>query len=917
MAEWTLRSALFNKCGLLVVTALLCVLLPFVEAASATEKSSGQVLTRTDEPEGPLQSTDFLATPIAGESTTGVSPASLSPTVVPTTPGYVAVNPARLMDTRAGQSTVDGQAAGGGALGTGVTRDLVVTGRGGVPASGVAAVALNVTVTGPTGSSYLTVWPSGSNRPLASNLNYAPGDTVPNMVTVKVGTGGQISLYNNLGSVNVVVDVAGWYLTDTEYEPLVPVRLMETRYGLSTVDGISNGWGKIRGGLHADLTVLGRGGVPAANVSTVVLNVTVTGPTEAGYLTVWPTGEEMPLASNLNFATNTTIPNLVVAKVGANGQVSIYNSSGWTDVVVDVLGWYQSDTVFTSLSPTRLMDSRSGQRTTDGVSAGGGAISSGATRTLQVTGRGGVPASGVGAVALNVTVTAPTGTGYLTVWPSGTQQPLASNLNFKPGQTIPNSVVAKVGSGGQISIFNSSGNSDVVVDVLGWFTSSVVSGPTAPQSIGVLQGHRFLRVSWAPSEQNGGSTVTNYVATASPSGLTCSAASSGTTCDIPNLPYGVQQTVRVTAQNKIGLSSPNSSVVSGTPFAVTSVSVGEDEACGVLSDGRAACWGDSYTWMGRGSQGEPNFHSGINYVFTAPNVPLENVTQVSVGPKFGCALLASGHVWCWGYNRSGNIGIPTTRSGVLVNAPYAVEVSPSIADGQQIVVAGPGTYDYSEGAVACVLRTTGEVSCWGGNSGKLGDGSSDTWSVSPRSVTGISTATKIAASKRTVCALLISGAVKCWGHAITSNYFAAPDRTPQPTAFTSGVTDITLGEVDSGNSLCVVVSGSVKCLGTLERNLGTSLFNSPLAINGVPTVSKLAPGDANQTCALTTGSQVWCWGGNWSGVLRDGTTDPNQDPTQMPNLDPAMDVAVWSGETCVVPTQGGYECWGRFSEALR
>ena len=907
----------FNLARFLVVVALLAVAAPLMSVASASEAPVGPLLTQSGASSEPAQSVDFLANPIASDETPTIVPQSISPSTVPTTPGYVAVNPARLMDTRFGQSTVDGLATGGGALGTGATRDLVVIGRGGIPATGVAAVALNVTVTGPTASSYLTAWPAGTTRPLASNLNFGPGDTVPNMVTVKVGSNGSVSIYNNLGSVDVVVDVAGWYLTDAEYQPLVPARLMETRYGLSTVDGTSNGWGKIRSGLHADLTVLGRGGVPAANVSTVVLNVTVTGPTEPGYLTVWPTGEAMPLASNLNFTTNTTIPNLVVAKVGANGQVSIYNSSGWTDVVVDVLGWYQSDTVFSSLSPSRLMDTRSGQRTTDGLAAGGGAIASGATRTLQVTGRGGVPLSGVGAVALNVTVTGPSGSGYLTVWPSGTQQPLASNLNFKPGQTIPNSVVAKVGSGGQISIFNSSGNSDVVVDVLGWFTASVVSGPTAPQSVGVLQGHRFLRVSWAPSERNGGSPVTSYVATASPSGASCTTSPGATTCDITQLPYGVQQTVRVVTQNKIGLLSANSSAVNGTPFAVTSVSVGEGEACGTLSDGRAACWGDSYTWMGRGSDGEPNFHSGINYVFTAPNVPLENVTQVSIGPGFGCALLSNGHVWCWGYNRSGNIGIPTTRSGVLVNAPYAVEVSPSISDGRQIVVAGPGTYDYSEGAVACVLRSTGGVSCWGGNSGKLGDGSSDVWSVSPRSVIGISTATKIVASKRTVCALLGSGAVKCWGHPVTSDYFGTPDRTPQPTAFTSGVTDITLGEVDSGNSLCAVVSGSVKCLGTLERNLGTSRFNSPLAINGVPTVAKLAQGDANQTCALSTGSQVWCWGGNWNGVLRDGTTDPNEDPTQMPDLDPAMDVGLWRGETCVVPTQGGYECWGRFAGALQ
>ena len=80
-----------------------------------------------------------------------------------------------------------------------------------MPATGVSAVVLNVTVTDPTAMSYLTLWPTGQARPLASNLNYNPGQTVPNLVVVKVGDGGKVSLFNNLGSANVVADVAGWY----------------------------------------------------------------------------------------------------------------------------------------------------------------------------------------------------------------------------------------------------------------------------------------------------------------------------------------------------------------------------------------------------------------------------------------------------------------------------------------------------------------------------------------------------------------------------------------------------------------------------------------------------------------------------------------------------------------------------------
>jgi hypothetical protein len=78
-------------------------------------------------------------------------------------------------------------------------------------------------------------------------------------------------------------------------------------------------------------------------VSAVVLNITGTEPTDGTYLTVWPTGQTRPTASNINLGPGETAPNLVVAKVGANGKVSIYNARGNTHVIVDVAGWYGAD----------------------------------------------------------------------------------------------------------------------------------------------------------------------------------------------------------------------------------------------------------------------------------------------------------------------------------------------------------------------------------------------------------------------------------------------------------------------------------------------------------------------------------------------------------------------------------------------
>ena len=356
--------------------------------------------------------------------------------------------------------------------GPGQTRDLTVTDRGGVPASGVDAVALNVTVVGSTSGGFLTVYPKGVATPNASNLNFAAGQVIPNMAIVKVGAGGQITISNPFGNTPVIVDVVGYFPTGALYDSLVPARLMDTRTpvdGGATVDGVAVGDGPIGPGQTRDLTVTDRGGVPASGVGAVALNVTVVGSTSGGFLTVYPKGVATPNASNLNFAAGQVIANMAIVKVGAGGQITISNPYGSTPVIVDVVGWFPSDGAVDPLVPARLMDTRSGGQTIDGQFSGGGAIGPGQTRDLTVTDRGGVPASGVGAVALNVTVVGSTSGGFLTVYPKGVATPNASNLNFTAGQVIANMAIVKVGAGGQITISNPYGSTPVIVDVVGWF----------------------------------------------------------------------------------------------------------------------------------------------------------------------------------------------------------------------------------------------------------------------------------------------------------------------------------------------------------------------------------------------------------------------------------------------------------------
>lgn len=400
---------------------------------------------------------------VAGQGVVGV-PAGNAIVVYESVPGpgggYHGLTPARLLDTRSGLGAPAAKVGPGGSV------DLQVTGRGGVPATGVSAVALNVTVTAPTAESFLTTWPTEHRRPLASNLNYLAKQTVPNMVVVKVGQGGKVSLFNNDGSTDLVVDVAGWYGVDDDpqgarYSPLAPSRLLDTRATDAPV-------ARLGPASTGSLKVTGVGGVPQSGVTAVALNVTVTGPTAESFLTVWPAGEGRPMASNLNYQRDQTVPNMVIVKVGASGMVNLFNNVGSADVIVDVAGWYGPEDAtagprYRALAPTRILDSRIG------LGAPTGKMMPESTLTMQVTGRGGVPVAGVSAVVLNVTVTGPTAVSFLTAWPSGEARPLASNLNYRAGQTVPNLVIVKVGLGGKVDLFNYLGATDLVVDVAGWY----------------------------------------------------------------------------------------------------------------------------------------------------------------------------------------------------------------------------------------------------------------------------------------------------------------------------------------------------------------------------------------------------------------------------------------------------------------
>ena len=364
---------------------------------------------------------------------------------------FVGIAPARLYDSRSAPRFAP--------LGPGAAVNVTVVGVGGVPASGVTAVALNVTCADGSTPSSFAVWPAGGLQTQIANVTVPVYTASATLVVVEPGIAGQISVANRTGSANLVIDVVGYFRSSAanRLTPVNPARLMDSR----------NGVGGRRGPLFTNsvfnLKVRGVGGVPL-NADSVVLNVTAVTPTSPGYLTVFPAGTVKQTTSSLNFAPGAIVPNLVIAKVGAKNSVSLYNFKGNTHVVVDVVGYFAASGSgrYTPLEPGTLLDTRPFT-----VPPLGQAV----TVALQVCGAGGVPAAGVAAVAINISARNPSRDSYITVWPSGSAKPTASNLNPKAGNSCSNVAFVKVGADGQVMLYNNSGSVDVVVDVLGWFSA--------------------------------------------------------------------------------------------------------------------------------------------------------------------------------------------------------------------------------------------------------------------------------------------------------------------------------------------------------------------------------------------------------------------------------------------------------------
>ena len=369
------------------------------------------------------------------------------PTVATDTRAWQVAAPARLLDTKTGVGAPVAKVGAGKAV------TVQVTGRAGVPATGVDTVLLNVNATAPAAAGYLTAHADGTAQPGSRAMSFAAGGVTTTAVLSRVGTDGKVRLYTS-ATTDLSADLVGWSPTGGYVSGAAPARVLDTRTGVGTPKV------RLAAGGTLTLSLLGRAGIPTTGVGAVLLDVSASTPSAAGFLTTWPTGAARPAAPQVRYETTSPATGLVESRLGTGGAVTIH-STAQTDVLVDVVGWLPTGADQVALGPTRVLDSQTG------LGYPTGRVAAGQAPLVPVVGKAGVPASGVRAVVLTVTVVSPTASGYVTAYPSGSAETPYATAKYASGRTVTNTVLVPVGLDGSVRV-KTSAAAYLKVDVQGY-----------------------------------------------------------------------------------------------------------------------------------------------------------------------------------------------------------------------------------------------------------------------------------------------------------------------------------------------------------------------------------------------------------------------------------------------------------------
>ncbi|HEX6357629.1 hypothetical protein [Actinophytocola sp.] len=698
-------------------------------------------------------------------------------------------SPLRVLDTR----------AGAGPVGAGGVHTLDLSGH--VPAT-TTAVVLNVTGVTPTAPTHVSVYPSGTTATV-SNLNLATGDIRANQVTVRLNADRKVDLYNNSGSIHLVVDLAGHYGTGAgaKFTALPSTRVL-SGYPVGP-DGV----------VSLDLT----NKIPAS-ATAVTFNLTATEATASTFVTAWPAGTNRPTASNLNLPAGDTRPNLVTVAVGADRTVNLYNLAGSVQLIADMAGFYTPEygAHFLPSTPTRILDTRFG--------TGGPAspLGPGTTRELSLAPWSPHTVTGVVLNVTGVDATTPT---YVSAWSVMDNRPdPGSILNPVPGQAVPNAAVVSYGQGLAINLYNNSGSIHLIADLAGVFaveytachadclyawgtnefrklgTGEIAFDGTHPRQVVGLSGVRAVA-----EGSRGGYALRNdgtvwAWGTNFRGQLGNGWTGSGSVVPVPVV--GLTDVTAITAAGDTGYALRADGTVwswgtnlwgnlgngghvldqATVPVQVhgltdvVAISARRDTAYALRADGTVWAWGDN----GVGALG-----AGSTIPFSTVPVQvsgLTGVTAIAARGDGGYALRADGTVWGWGWNRVGQLGNAPTCGGQpgMCDAPVPVRI-PGLT-GVTAIAGGPFN--------GYAVRDDGTAWAWGERThGELGDGviceSTTCDSYEPVQVRGLSDVTAMASFDHGGYAVLADGSLWSWGWRALGNGQAlswSPERVDLPGA---------------------------------------------------------------------------------------------------------------------------------------
>lgn len=371
----------------------------------------------------------------------------------------------RILDTRA-SSSIGGYST---PMQSNTWRTVQVDGRGAIPASGVAAVALSFTVLDNPASGYLKADKDESTPNTAvSYMVWVGGQQQSNSGVLAVGDDGKIQVMAS-SSTDLAIDIQGYYTAGAPaaggFVPVAQTRIVDTRNGT----GVSQG--QLTSGSTTTIHVGGLANVPV-NASAVMVNFLIANQSGAGRINPYPADAATRPSTSLNFGAdgNDAISapvQLSSSTATPSSSINIYVAGSSVDLAIDVIGYFtaaQGGAAFTPAS-TRVIDTRYNGNTP---------LAGGEARAIQIAGVGGVPVNGISAAALDIIIFDNSGTanGWIHAWPDNTTEPNPSaGIEYRSGGQASNLYTVQLGSDGAILLHNMGSDAvDFAVDVEGWYS---------------------------------------------------------------------------------------------------------------------------------------------------------------------------------------------------------------------------------------------------------------------------------------------------------------------------------------------------------------------------------------------------------------------------------------------------------------